>query len=149
MNRPAPGLRRLGPAVPAALLASALTFALPVHAESRGELLYTTHCVACHTQQMHWRDRKAAQDWDGLRKQVERWQATAQLGWTEADVIDVARYLNEAFYRFPQTSGSRASALDPPTLGPLIGREPSLRLPQLAGTSAPTARPARARPPAG
>jgi mono/diheme cytochrome c family protein len=66
----------------------------------RGELLYATHCAACHTVQMHWRDQKLAVDWRTLRAQVRRWQGVAQLGWTEADVDEVARYLNAAIYRY-------------------------------------------------
>jgi cytochrome c5 len=69
---------------------------------SRGQLLYETHCIECHNTQMHWRTRKQARDWDSLKAQVRRWQATANLGWTEADVTDVARHLNETIYQFPQ-----------------------------------------------
>jgi mono/diheme cytochrome c family protein len=74
-------------------------------APSRGELLYTTHCVACHTTQMHWRDKKLATDWPSLKSQVQRWQARASLDWSDADVTEVARYLNDTIYRHPQTSG--------------------------------------------
>jgi hypothetical protein len=71
----------------------------------RGELLYTTHCVACHSTQMHWRDRKLATDWPSLKAQVQRWQARASLDWNDADVTEVARFLNDTIYRYPQTSG--------------------------------------------
>ncbi|MBC7993331.1 MAG: hypothetical protein H7Z15_08830 [Rhizobacter sp.] len=30
---------------------------------------------------------------------TRRWQATATLGWTEEDVLQVARHLNDAIYR--------------------------------------------------
>lgn len=70
-------------------------------AGSRGRLLYGNHCIACHSTQMHWRDRKLATDWDSLKAQVRRWQATAQLGWSEEDIDDVTRFLNDSFYRFP------------------------------------------------
>ena len=68
----------------------------------RGELLYTTHCIACHTEQVHWRDRKAASDWRRLKAEVRRWQAAARLRWSEADIVAVARYLNETIYHLPQ-----------------------------------------------
>jgi len=88
------------------VLVSALVLALPARAaESRGELLYSTHCIACHTSQGHWRDGKLATNWSSLRAEVRRWQATAMLQWSEEDVLDVTRYLNDTFYRFPQTSG--------------------------------------------
>jgi mono/diheme cytochrome c family protein len=82
--------------------------AQPEKPVTRGELLYTTHCVACHTTQMHWRDQRRATDWNSLKAQVRRWQATAQLGWSESDIAEVARHLNDTIYRFPQT-GDRVS----------------------------------------
>jgi mono/diheme cytochrome c family protein len=103
-----------------ALLAScavigALSLSLSARAESRGELLYSTHCIECHTSQMHWRDKKLATDWDSLKAQVQRWQASATLGWNEQDVVEVTRYLNDTFYRFPRNSGSRSAAASPPS----------------------------------
>jgi mono/diheme cytochrome c family protein len=69
-------------------------------AESRGRMLYGNHCGACHGTQMHWRDGKLATDWASLKAQVRRWQAAAQLNWSEDDIDDVARFLNDSFYRF-------------------------------------------------
>jgi hypothetical protein len=73
----------------------------PLHDPSRGELLYTTHCIACHTDQVHWRDKALVTDWTSLQLQVWRWQANAKLAWNNGDVADVARYLNTLFYHFP------------------------------------------------
>lgn len=67
--------------------------------ESRGQMLYGNHCVACHTTQMHWRDQKLATDWPSLKAQVRRWQGAGQLNWSEDDIDDVARFLNDSFYR--------------------------------------------------
>jgi mono/diheme cytochrome c family protein len=77
---------------------------------SRGQLLYGNHCVACHTTQMHWRDKKLVTDWDSLKAQVRRWQAAAQLNWAEDDVDDVARFLNDTYYRL---SGGKVATLKP------------------------------------
>jgi hypothetical protein len=82
----------------AAVLAAAATI-VDVHALpsiSRGELLYTTHCIACHSTQVHWRDSKRAADWESLKLQVRYWQMTAGLQRSGADVVGVARYLNDA-----------------------------------------------------
>ncbi len=79
-------------------------------AQSRGELLYTTHCIACHSEQMHWREKKLANDWPSLRVQVKRWQGVAQLQWTDDDIEGVARYLNERFYGFPRAAGQLSLA---------------------------------------
>ena len=92
------------------VVASAVT--APALAQSRGELLYSTHCIECHTSRMHWRDNRVARDWASLKVQVRRWQATASLAWSDDDVVEVARYLNERIYRFeaaadPAAAGSR------------------------------------------
>jgi mono/diheme cytochrome c family protein len=93
-----------------AFAAVALLVAAAAEAQSagawplRGELLYQRHCGACHSEQMHWRNKKLATDWDTLKGEVARWQATDKLGWSELEIVDVARYLNETIYRYPQTS---------------------------------------------
>jgi cytochrome c553 len=88
-------------------------------AQTRGELLYVTHCVACHNEQMHWRDKKQVVDWPSLKAQVQLWQATALLNWTEDDVQQVARHLNDTYYRLaaPPALGALAVAL--PARAPL------------------------------
>jgi len=76
--------------------------AQPVTIEpTRGELLYTTHCIACHTARVHWRDQRLGKDWGSLRAQVRRWQGIQKLRWTEEDIAEVARYLNTFYYNFP------------------------------------------------
>lgn len=72
---------------------------------SRGELLYATHCHACHTAEIHWRKQKLATDWNKLVAQVRRWQDNSGLGWSEEEITDVARYLNAAHYGFPKPAG--------------------------------------------
>jgi hypothetical protein len=79
---------------------------------TRGELLYTTHCLACHTKQLHWRNQSVATDWETLKAQVRRWQHTVGLQWSEADIVEVARYLNETIYHHPQPA-DRVSRADP------------------------------------
>ena len=79
----------------------ALAYAQPKHDESRGELLYSTHCNACHTSEIHWRKQKLATDWNSLKVQVRRWQADIGLSWSEEEITDVAQYLNLRHYGFP------------------------------------------------
>jgi mono/diheme cytochrome c family protein len=97
------------------LIATALALASAhAHAQgnapTRGELLYSTHCIACHSTQMHWRDKRVATDWPTLKEQMGLWQARAMLGWTEDDVTEVARHLNDSIYHYPRddSPGSRA-----------------------------------------
>lgn len=79
----------------------ALAAATSAQAESRGYLLHTMHCMACHTTQMHWRDQRVVTNWPRLKAEVRQWQGTAALDWSEADIVAVARYLNESSYHFP------------------------------------------------
>jgi hypothetical protein len=102
-------VRMLIAALTCTVLTCSLVAAPSAMAQSRGELLYTTHCIACHTTEMHWRDRRAASNWPSLRDQVRRWQEAASLAWTDSEILDVARYLNETIYRFEQTA-DRVSA---------------------------------------
>lgn len=68
---------------------------------SRGEMLYSTHCLACHTEQMHWRDRGLVTDMNSLAAQVKRWETISRAGWNEDDIAAVSRYLNDMYYHFP------------------------------------------------
>ncbi len=87
------------------LLAIAIAiFAPSAMAQSRGELLYRTHCISCHTTEIHWRDKRSASNWPALKSQVRRWQAAASLAWSDGDILDVSRYLNESIYHFEQTA---------------------------------------------
>lgn len=72
--------------------------------ETRGELLYTTHCSACHTAKIYWREQKRVTDWESLKAEVRRWQASIGLNWSEEEIRDVADYLNTAHYGFPGVS---------------------------------------------
>lgn len=80
----------------------------PARAQSRGELLYDMHCVACHSEKMHWRSGKLVNDWASLERQVRHWQQAASLGWNDEDILEVARDLNQRFYGFAprNTTGS-------------------------------------------
>lgn len=83
-------------------MVSVVAHAQAVESPKRGQLLYTTHCIACHNSEMHWRDARQAKDWEGLKDQVRRWQAAAKLEWSEADITEVADHLNSTIYRYPR-----------------------------------------------
>jgi mono/diheme cytochrome c family protein len=107
----------------AAVLAVAALQGSPAQAQapSRGELLYNTNCIACHSTQMHWRSRRLATDWNSLEEQVRRWQQAASLGWRDEDIAEVARFLNERYYGFTPAirSGSpKAPGPSPFAAGP-------------------------------
>jgi len=99
-------LLRAALAVAAALGgASTMAQVQPQPLPTRGKLLYTTHCITCHTTQMHWRNDKQATDWESIKVQVRRWQGITGLAWSDADITEVSRYLNDTIYKYPQTGG--------------------------------------------
>jgi hypothetical protein len=100
-------MRSFATGTAACLLVAASAFGQDADRPStRGALLYDAHCIACHTEQMHWREQRAATDWSSLKFQVRRWQGNAGLQWGDDDIDAVARFLNERFYRFgPVTVG--------------------------------------------
>jgi mono/diheme cytochrome c family protein len=104
--------RSITPLMAIAPLCAALLLAPPASAQSRGEMLYSLHCIACHTTQMHWRDNKLATDWNSLKLQVRRWQGVAGQQWSDAEIADVAAYLNDSIYHFTPT-GEPLSSLSP------------------------------------
>jgi hypothetical protein len=92
------------PLLAALLWNPALVGAQAGNTQSRGELLYSTFCVACHTTQMHWRDKRIAVDLPSLKEQVRRWHTNAGQKWSEADIDEVVRHLNGIYYKFPAAS---------------------------------------------
>ena len=104
-----PRLSKLLLALVAALACSAQAQPAPGPAATptRGQLLYDTHCIECHNAQIHWRALSQANDWGSLLAQVKRWQATAKLGWSDDDIAEVTRHLNDTIYKFPQVRASR------------------------------------------
>ncbi len=79
---------------------SSQTSAQSVYSETRGELLYSTHCVTCHDTEIHWREKKLVQDWRTLWTEVNRWQSNLGLGWSDDEIMDVTDYLNTIYYHF-------------------------------------------------
>ena len=67
----------------------------------RGAMLYDNNCIQCHTQQIHWREKKIATDWENLIAQVDRWQRVSGLEWSKNDIKEVSRYLNGEYYHYP------------------------------------------------
>jgi mono/diheme cytochrome c family protein len=84
--------------------------------KSRGELLYSTHCIACHTTHVHWREQRLAQDWASLKKQVGRWQSNTALGWSDEDIEAVSKYLNALYYHFPGEVPEKSISLRKPAV---------------------------------
>ena len=68
---------------------------------------------------MHWRASRAVTDWKSLRAEVRKWQGVASLAWSDDDVLDVARYLNESISHFVD-SAAAAAKTSPAMTAPAI-----------------------------
>ena len=90
----------LGAAATAVLVGFCVAATAQPGGTSRGQLLYATHCDACHTTEIHWRDKRLVSNFASLVAEVRRWQANIGLGWEEADIGEVSRYLNATVYHF-------------------------------------------------
>ena len=78
-----------------------------------GRMLYFDHCQGCHEREIHWRDRRLVRDWTGLVAEVRRWQRNSGLAWSEAEILAVARHLNDTHYRLPGPGGQELAAHRP------------------------------------
>lgn len=67
---------------------------------TRGALLYQNHCLDCHESLVHIRARHKARNLGAIQGQVIRWSSYLKLRWSEEDINDVTRYLNQTYYQF-------------------------------------------------
>jgi len=67
---------------------------------NRGYLLYENQCSLCHSQQIHWQEKKLVTDWNSLVAQVDRWQNSSGLKWRKDEIEDVSHYLDNTYYHF-------------------------------------------------
>jgi mono/diheme cytochrome c family protein len=67
----------------------------------RGRALYESHCGGCHADSVHGRAKRQAGDYAAVRAWVVRWRDSLALAWTDAEVDDVAAYVNATYYRYP------------------------------------------------
>jgi hypothetical protein len=60
----------------------------PLHDATGGGLLYSIHCIACHSAQVHWREKKFVADQTSLQAEVRRSQGILGLGWSGDDIAE-------------------------------------------------------------
>ena len=73
----------------------------------KGRIAHDSKCVACHTAQfggdgsgIYLRTQRRVKSAEGLIKQVEFCNRQTGAGFSEEQINDVIKYLNESFYRF-------------------------------------------------
>ena len=81
---------------------SALLFVLSnAQAEfDRGQALYENHCKSCHEDWAHTRDGSRIFNQSELRNRVAAWSIHSGLGWSDEEIDDVTRFLNQQYYNF-------------------------------------------------
>lgn len=68
----------------------------------RGQLLYETHCIACHDNSVHNRNPRKADSVGKIKYWVTRWSTELKLNWSSSDIDEVAKYLNSKYYKFEE-----------------------------------------------
>jgi hypothetical protein len=64
-----------------------------------GRLLYETHCGTCHYEKLHERKTSAISTIVALKVEVAKWAAQTNRRFTQAELDDIAEYLNQSHYR--------------------------------------------------
>ena len=67
---------------------------------ARGKLLYETSCNECHTKSVSERTNRTAKSVSDIRKWVIRWESYKGCHWSDEEVEDVTKYLNDRFYKY-------------------------------------------------
>ena len=73
-----------------------------VPVQSRGEMLYSNHCLTCHESIVHIRGKRSAGNLDALRTAVTRWSRELDLKWSSQEIEDVILYLNLNYYHLSE-----------------------------------------------
>ena len=66
----------------------------------RGQLLYETHCGACHDISVHNRNPRKADSIDKIKYFVTRWSTELKLNWSASDIDAVTDYVNSRYYQY-------------------------------------------------
>jgi mono/diheme cytochrome c family protein len=75
----------------------------------RGAALYESHCVRCHREGLHDRQKSKVATYADLRLQVERWTQATGANLTRADREDLIEFLDASHYQL----GRRPPAAKP------------------------------------
>lgn len=107
----------------AALVVAALSSSAMGADPARGRALYESRCDGCHSTGVHERASRKANDFPGIRLQVERWNSQLGGAWGRSEIDDVTVYLNDRFYQYPcPDSLCRAGAANRKSDGPALAR---------------------------
>ena len=101
-------MRQTRPYLFSAAICILLSCSVPVSAGAdRGRLLYENHCTSCHASTVHIRDQRKSKTPAEMRAWILRWSGELKLGWSEDELADVYRHLNNRYYKFPVATPAR------------------------------------------
>jgi hypothetical protein len=84
-----------------ALIMTALS-SLPASAsEAVGKQLHDTHCQQCHDNTIYTRKNSIIHGFSELQARVEFCESANNKNWSEKQINEVVKYLNNTFYKFP------------------------------------------------
>ena len=81
----------------------ALSISTPSYADDmgQGQLLYDFACDTCHDRSVHRRASRKAKSFGELREFVRRWSGELGTQWSDLEIDEVAKYLNDKYYHVP------------------------------------------------
>jgi hypothetical protein len=65
--------------------------------------LYDIHDELCYGVSIFENGEHVTKDRPSLRSAVQQWQDKRKLGWNPAEIDEVTTYLNDRFFRFPES----------------------------------------------
>ncbi len=87
----------------AALLTLFITSTGHTNDLDKGQSLLNENCVRCHGSEVYTRQDRRVSTLPGLQKQVQRCEQMLELTWFDDDIDNVSGYLNQQYYKFPET----------------------------------------------
>ena len=67
---------------------------------ARGQELHQANCTRCHDAAIYTRPDRIVHSYAQLRDRIQLCELSAELGWFEEEVEDVAVFLNSTYYKF-------------------------------------------------
>jgi len=67
---------------------------------SRGKMLYSNHCHACHESGVHIRAHRKVKKKTDIAYWVNRWSTYLKLNWKNEEKQQVVEFLDQTFYKF-------------------------------------------------
>jgi len=86
----------------AGFLLFASLYATPIWAADaqHGKEIYSAHCGGCHDTKIHTRPNRIVHTYEDIVNRVKFCDTATKSHMSETEILDVAEYLNDNFYKF-------------------------------------------------